>query len=139
MLNIGLAEKSNENIQLSNYCIHSKHYNAGVNRVYYAVFQKIKSYLLDEEFDYKLFLVQNLGKDRERVYSHGTLQQAITYYLRDVKGKPEDELSKNNFGKLDGLFRKRKSADYTNRMCNPGDLEKAKIHAKSMIEYIDNL
>jgi len=103
-------DKVAENKMVAEKCLHLKAYNAGVTRAYYAAFQHIKAYLIGTNFDYDSFL-KKTNSTVERVYSHGTMQAAITTCLQ-AHGKNLTDIYKIRV--LGNLYEKRRKADYDN-------------------------
>jgi len=99
-------DKVAENKMVAKKCLEMKAYNAGVTRAYYSAFLRIKAYLKRNQFDYNLF-IQNFPRERE--YSHGTLQAAITKCLSE-NGKTLIDIC--NVRVLSNLYEKRRRADY---------------------------
>ncbi len=61
---MSLEIKYKENYKFIQSCCHSKkNKNIGASRAYYAVFQKIKDFLINKEFDYNTFLSSIGSKD----------------------------------------------------------------------------
>ena len=104
---MAFADKVAENKRVAEKCMEIKAYNAGVTRAYYSAFLRIKSYLIEKQFDYEDFL-QKKGLD-DKIFSHGTLQSAIVKCLMD-KGK--NLLDIYELKSLDDLYKKRRKADY---------------------------
>jgi uncharacterized protein (UPF0332 family) len=115
---MGLPEKSDENVRVAKKCLEMKTYNAGISRAYYAAFQRVENALKSSKvFDYEGFLKTN-KIDVDHI-PHGKMQQAMTKFL----------LSENKKGSLakvtiyDNLYRKRRKADYSDKMLSESDLK----------------
>jgi uncharacterized protein (UPF0332 family) len=128
--------KAVENLNVAKNCSKkSNSFNVGASRAYYAAFQKIKGYLLNEGFDYRAFL-KKINKETERDFSHGTIIQALYQHILDkqLKGK---SLSQVNV--LDNLYSKRKKADYQAKMITNAELADSCQQAEKIISFVDSL
>lgn len=134
MKRMGLLEKSKENLEIIDICLKNGHYNAGINRAYYAAFQKIKDYLQDagykdeEQFD-------QLGNPY-RTFAHGSIANVLISHLREKYNV--------HFLKLvdlqcyDDLYRDRRLADYHNRMMSEIDLKDRKKQVIAICNLVDS-
>lgn len=116
---MSLQEKSDENKRIARRCIDMKAYNVGISRVYYAIFQSIENILKNSPanvFDYGRFLKDN-NISGEHI-PHGKMQQAMTEFLLADNKK----LNLGNITIYDNLYRKRRIADYSDRMFQEQDL-----------------
>lgn len=105
---MSFADKINENKMIAHECLQLKAYNAGASRAYYAAFLAAKKFLTDHKFDYKAFL-KKIREEKQREYSHGTIQRALTEWL-EANGRNENDVRK--LVVWDNLYNKRKRADY---------------------------
>jgi uncharacterized protein (UPF0332 family) len=127
----GLLAKSDENIQVAKKCLGIKAYNAGISRAYYAAFQRVEYVLKSSSvFDYENFLETN-KINREHI-PHGKMQQAMTNYIMASKKKV-------SLGKIivyDDLYRKRRLADYSDRMFTEPDLQQSLDEMNTIFDLI---
>ena len=131
-----LDAKSAENMDLARACLRrDEFFTAVTGRTYYAVFLKIKHYLTSISFDYAGFLKEN-GHNDQRAYSHGTLRQALSNYLIEQGYKIQDI---RFLITIDGLYSKRRDADYNRVKMTRKDLEDCVSDAENMIRFIDKV
>jgi uncharacterized protein (UPF0332 family) len=124
MKRMGLEEKSIENLNTVDICITNGHYNAGVNRAYYAAFQMIKNYLIEIGYD------KNSVKDEDGnsvTFSHGMIAKVLLDYL--LEKYDLNYIITNPLDDYDALYKARSNADYTDKMANLGMLTASKKHA----------
>ncbi|AEV29444.1 hypothetical protein SpiGrapes_1637 [Sphaerochaeta pleomorpha str. Grapes] len=131
---MGLSEKSQENLEIVDICLRSGHYNAGINRAYYAAFQKIKDYLegvgfSNEEFD-------NFGNPY-KPFSHGEIASVLITYLTGTVGVSYVKLA--NLYCYDDLYHKRKVADYYPNMMSKADLLDRQKQVIAICKLIDSV
>lgn len=127
--------KSDENKRVAVKCINIQAYNAGLSRAYYSVFQKIKGYLIDNNFDYDSFIKSYNRKHNatEKLFSHGTLQQAIIFYMKSRGKKVQDYWA---LSYIDNLYKKRREADYTEKKFNEQDLTAALQEVEAIFKVL---
>ncbi|MBU4485368.1 MAG: hypothetical protein KKD38_00430 [Candidatus Delongbacteria bacterium] len=108
---MNLSEKSDENMGLVENCLRKdKFMNAVVSRVYYAVFQKMKHYLIENEFDYGEFK-HEINAENQDDFSHGTIYMATRQcYIMKHRDFNFDTLSV--FDRVSNLYKARITADY---------------------------
>jgi uncharacterized protein (UPF0332 family) len=128
---MGLLEKSDENVRVAKKCLDMEAYNAGISRVYYAVFQRVEYALKNSViFDYEGFLKANVI-DKDHI-PHGKMQMAMTKFIL-AKDK------KANFSKIviyDNLYHKRRTADYSANMFTKTDLTQCLIEMETIFGLI---
>lgn len=117
-LSMNLHIKAEENKRVAMKCINIDAYNAGISRAYYSVFQKIKSYLIANKFDYNNFVKQEYN-GMQKPFSHGTIQRAAIECMLGQGKKIQDFYA---LSCIDNLYRKRKDADYTAKQFAKQDL-----------------
>jgi len=118
-LSTSLHSKAEENKRVAMKCININAYNAGISRAYYSVFQKIKSYLIANKFDYADF-IQQKHKENQKPFSHGTIQQAAIECMIGQGKKIQDFRA---LSCIDNLYKKRKDADYEGKQFGKQDLK----------------
>lgn len=127
--------KSKENLDLAEKCLgENKYINAITSRIYYAVFLRIKGYLIGINFDYKDFVSKYYPNQDE--YSHGTIKSAIQWA---IQCQSRTTSIKSVFTQLDRLYEFRVNADYWPIIISPEKLNDCVKSAKIMISTIDNL
>ncbi len=132
---MSLRSKSDENINLVGYAVSKQKYqNVAASRAYYSVFQRIKHFLVETDFDYDGFLERNNYKG-ERPFSHRTIKLA---YVERWKGATLKLNELNTLNLLDDLRHKRIKADYSEASVEPRDVERCMGNAKNIIEFIEN-
>ena len=130
-----LNKKSRDNIQLVQSCLsRNRYYTAVAGRAYYAVFQLLKYFLIQEEFDYREFLDDIGSGDRE--FSHGTIKRAVFKQFMS-KGCRLQEISILN--QIDQLYRTRRKADYDTVEISKIRLKQCYKSAVNIMEYIKNI
>ncbi len=132
---MSLEIKSDENLAIIEYSGRKKrYYSATAGRAYYAVFQRMKHYLVSEKFDYDKFLSDN-GLD-EKPYSHGTIKLAFSKYL---VGKGTNLQVLNTVNKSDYLYRTRRKADYKDDLISEKEFVICLSIAQEIIETIKTI
>lgn len=133
---MSLETKSKENWSIVEYCNQYNCYNVGASRAYYAVFQKVKKYLIDENFDYPNFL-KSIGRGGEKLFSHGTIVQALLSHLTNKNLACMKRVSPIN--KIDNIYKKRKDSDYNDKMINHLEFKELRLQADEILKFIDSL
>jgi uncharacterized protein (UPF0332 family) len=132
---MSLFIKSKENFRFVDMCFRSKKLcNIAINRAYYAVFQKIKHYLISKNFDYKSFL-NNINLSEEREYSHRTLPRALKQCIKD--NNPYVDFSPLVY--IGTLHTRRKEVDYEDIMFDQDDLDDSHTEALTIINLMETL
>jgi len=130
--------KSDENIKLAQYCIKKEKYlNAAISRIYYAVFQKIKYFLIIKNFDYTAFKIK-LSRPNEKDYSHGTLQHAIIECIT-LNQKSINQNSLYLLNNIDYIYKKRRDADYEEQLFEKKTAEKLFKEANVILKILDDI
>lgn len=138
---LNLIDKSEENLRLAQKHISDDAYlNSIVSRIYYSVFQRLKYYLIANNFDYTNFLRSRGYDTKEREYSHGTIPVAFRMcYFKQAKGNiPISELQKMD--RFFNLYQARIDADY-NEQSNftKRRAENLCIDAESLLELLNRI
>ena len=97
--------KAEENKRVAKKCKDIGCFNAGATRAYYSAFQRAKSYLEKNGFDYAAFLISIGADTSERAFSHGTIQRAVVECMMR-QGKSRADIYKLNI--WDNLYNKRR-------------------------------
>jgi hypothetical protein len=128
---MGLLEKSDENIRVAKKCLDMDTYNAGISRIYYAVFQRIEYVLRNSaNFNYEDFLETNkIDKDH---IPHGNMQKAMFEFLL-AEGK---KVNLSNIVIYDNLYYYRRKADYSDHMFSKPDLNQCLNIMKNIFSLI---
>jgi uncharacterized protein (UPF0332 family) len=104
---VSFTDKAIENKIVAQKCLTLNAFNAGASRAYYSAFLAAKKFLIENHFDYKTFL--NRIGEKQKEYSHGTIQRALIECLMANGKKPTDVYKLTVW---DNLYKKRKRADY---------------------------
>lgn len=131
-LSMNLHIKAEENKRVAMKCINIDAYNAGISRAYYSVFQKIKSYLIANKFDYDNFVKQKYN-GIQKPFSHGTIQHAAVECMVR-QGKNIQDFSALFY--IDDLYKKRKEADYTEKQFAKQDLTMILDEVKNIFDVL---
>jgi len=133
-----LNKKSKANLIIAKLCLNMKggvFHSIGASRAYYAIFQETK-YLLEKNcFDYTKFKLDNPGARRHSDYAHGSIRNALKYFLFNNGFNEQDDLIFINemstaFKKL---YRWRIQADYKDGIISKKNLGEAIERAEMFI------
>ena len=121
-MNTVFYDKAEENKRVAMKCLNISAYNAGVSRAYYSVFQRVKDYLIKNNFDYGNFIAayNQKQKKQEKAFSHSTIQRAVVEYMHS-NGKKYQDYSALMY--IDNLRKERNKADYDQKMFCKQELE----------------
>lgn len=140
---MSLLEKSNENLNAAEHFIkQKKNYNVVASRVYYAVFQRMKYYLISNKFNYDDFVKKNYPGEPQKKYSHGTIIKALTTFLfenRDKFEKPSRAFWEDltTISLTDSLYKSRRNADYEDKMIQKEQANENYSNSQKIINILD--
>jgi len=136
-----LNKKSEVNLEIAEACLEMRNeifYSAGASRAYYAIFQATKYLLVKKCFDYKEFKINNRNAREQRDYAHGSIREALEYYLLKNGFNSEDDLI--FIEEMNSTFKKlyywRLQSDYEETVISKKDLEYAIEKAKLFINKL---
>jgi hypothetical protein len=115
-------------------------YNNGANRAYYAVFQKISSYLDSNNFDYISFNKKTGKKtnNTSRKYYHDTILRALIEHTYSKYGTDNSLINdnKNLFGYLQSM---RIKADYSENNIENKEIDNCCHYSCTFMNIIDKI
>jgi hypothetical protein len=134
---MSLLEKSKENLDVAEHFIRKgKNVSAIVGNAYYAVFQRVKDFLITNQFNYDQFLQEKKAKPEERAFSHGTIRQAVQHYL--ITQQSGDLRAIAELTKMDKLYFERRRAHYGADIIENKVGQTCVDYAKTIITTIDS-
>lgn len=134
---MSLLQKSKENLDVAEHYVRKgKNISAVVGNAYYAVFQRVKDFLITNNFDYAQFLKENNYRPEEKPFSHGSIKSAVQYYL--VTQKTGDMRDISEFTKMDKLYYERRRAHYETDIIKDAVGQVCIDYAKIIITTIDS-
>jgi len=136
-----LNKKSTANLVIAKLCLKMRSegfYSVGESRVYYAIYQAAKYLLVKNNFDYKLFKMNDPRAKGQRDYAHGSISIALEYFLLSNGFNSQDDL--RFIGDMYTTFRKlynwRIKGDYEDDVITKKILKEAIKRAEKFINEL---
>lgn len=131
---MSLSDKAEENYRAVELCIQNQLYNAAASRAYYTVFQMMKWYLENSNFNFQDF-IDNASPPDKRPYRHGNIKNAMTYYLKN-KTPP---ISSARLFQFNNLYKMRIKADYKKDSLTEREINNIKQWLDGIKAFIETL